>query len=158
MKRKEIVEIDLGGENLSEQEFDDDFSDDVSDESSDDLSDSPAQTAPKKQTKQTKSKGRKELLLKSGLELEPVTSSGVVKNRQRILLLSSRGIVHRFRHLLNDLHLLMPHSKKESKLDQKHKLEVINELSELSNCNNALYFEVRKHQDLYLWLAKTPVI
>lgn len=40
------------------------------------------------------------------------TDEVIVKNRQRVLILSSRGIVHRYRHLLNDLHVLMPHSKK----------------------------------------------
>ncbi|KAJ3221728.1 Ribosome biogenesis protein brx1 [Clydaea vesicula] len=80
----------------------------------------------------------------------------LIKNRQRMLILSSRGIIHRYRHLMNDLNLLMPHSKKESKLDTKSKLYVLNELAELNNCNNAIFFEVRKHQDLYLWLAKTP--
>lgn len=79
-----------------------------------------------------------------------------VKNRQRVLLLSSRGIIQRYRHLLNDLHTLLPHSKKEAKLDTKSKLFAINELAEISNCNNALFLEVRKHKDLYLWMSKTP--
>jgi len=26
----------------------------------------------------------------------------------------------------------------------------------LHNCNNTLYFEARRHEDLYLWAAKTP--
>ncbi|KAI9101071.1 Brix domain-containing protein [Phlyctochytrium arcticum] len=78
------------------------------------------------------------------------------KNKQRVLLLSSRGITHRYRHLLNDLHALMPHSKKDAKLDSKHNLLVLNELAELSNCNNCVYFEVRKHTDLYMWMSKTP--
>ncbi|TPX72676.1 hypothetical protein SpCBS45565_g00201 [Spizellomyces sp. 'palustris'] len=78
------------------------------------------------------------------------------KNKQRVLLLSSRGITERYRHLLKDLGTLMPHSKKESKLDSKHQLNVLNELAELSNCNNCLYFEIRKHTDLYMWMSKTP--
>ncbi|KAI9011351.1 Brix domain-containing protein [Gaertneriomyces semiglobifer] len=82
--------------------------------------------------------------------------TGPRKNKQRVLLLSSRGITHRYRHLLNDLGALMPHSKKDAKLDSKHNLTVLNELAELSNCNNCVYFEVRKHTDLYMWMAKTP--
>lgn len=35
-----------------------------------------------------------------------------IKNRQRVLLLSSRGITHRMRHLMNDLEVLLPHIKK----------------------------------------------
>lgn len=35
-------------------------------------------------------------------------------------------------------------------------MSVLNELAELNNCNNCLYFEARRHEDLYLWMAKTP--
>lgn len=34
------------------------------------------------------------------------------KNKQRVLLLSSRGITHRMRHLMMDLEALLPHVKK----------------------------------------------
>jgi ribosome biogenesis protein BRX1 len=34
------------------------------------------------------------------------------KNKQRVLLLSSRGVTHRMRHLMNDLEALLPHVKK----------------------------------------------
>lgn len=34
------------------------------------------------------------------------------KNKQRVLLLSSRGVTHRMRHLMNDLEILLPHVKK----------------------------------------------
>ncbi|KAG0225072.1 Ribosome biogenesis protein brx1 [Actinomortierella wolfii] len=78
------------------------------------------------------------------------------KNKQRVMLLSSRGIISRHRHLLNDLEALLPHSKKDAKLDSKSKLHVLNELAELNNCNNCIFFEVRKRQDLYMWISKTP--
>ncbi|CAB4428910.1 Brix-domain-containing protein [Rhizophagus irregularis] len=78
------------------------------------------------------------------------------KNKQRVLALSSRGINYRQRHLLNDLEALLPHFKKDSKLDTKFKLGVLNELAELNNCNNCVFFEVRKRQDLYMWTSKTP--
>ncbi|KAI8825285.1 Brix domain-containing protein [Fimicolochytrium jonesii] len=86
----------------------------------------------------------------------PKRSAPPKKNKQRVLLLSSRGITHRHRHLLTDLHALLPHSKKDAKLDNKHKLHVLNELAELNNCNNCIYFEIRKHTDCYLWMSKTP--
>ena len=38
------------------------------------------------------------------------------KNKQRVLLLSSRGITHRMRHLMNDLEALLPHVKKGTSL------------------------------------------
>lgn len=34
------------------------------------------------------------------------------KNKQRVLLLSSRGVTHRMRHLMSDLEALLPHTKK----------------------------------------------
>ncbi|KAG6334770.1 hypothetical protein ID866_4322 [Astraeus odoratus] len=78
------------------------------------------------------------------------------RNRQRVLLLSSRGVTHRMRHLMSDLEALLPHVKKESKLDSKSQLHLLPELADLHNCNNTLYFEARRHEDLYMWAAKTP--
>ena len=77
-------------------------------------------------------------------------------NRQRTLLISSRGINYRHRHLIQDLNALLPHSRKEPKLDTKKDLRQLNEIAELYNCNNILFFEARKHQDLYLWISKPP--
>ncbi|KAI0929029.1 hypothetical protein AcW1_006088 [Taiwanofungus camphoratus] len=79
-----------------------------------------------------------------------------LRNKQRVLLLSSRGITHRMRHLMNDLEVLLPHVKKDAKLDSKNHLHLLPELADLNNCNNTLYFEARRHEDLYLWAAKTP--
>lgn len=78
------------------------------------------------------------------------------KNQQRVLLITSRGITYRYRHLMQDLNSLLPHSKKDAKLDSKSKLEDINEIAELNNCNNCIYFETRKHQDMYMWMSKAP--
>ncbi|KAI0340074.1 Brix-domain-containing protein [Trametopsis cervina] len=79
-----------------------------------------------------------------------------IRNKQRVLLLSSRGITHRMRHLMTDIETLLPHVKKDSKLDSKNHLHLLPELADLNNCNNALYFEARRHEDLYMWAAKTP--
>jgi len=62
----------------------------------------------------------------------------------------------RHRHLLNDLASLLPHSRKDAKLDTKSKLYQLNELAELYNCNNVFFFEARKGKDLYLWMSKAP--
>ncbi len=40
------------------------------------------------------------------------TATKMKKNKQRVLLLSSRGITHRMRHFMNDLEALLPHVKK----------------------------------------------
>ncbi|KAH8781833.1 Brix domain-containing protein [Hyaloscypha finlandica] len=83
-------------------------------------------------------------------------ANGVKKNKQRVLILSSRGITYRHRHLLNDIASLLPHSRKDAKLDTKSKLYQLNELAELYNCNNVFFFEARKGKDLYLWMSKAP--
>lgn len=78
------------------------------------------------------------------------------KNKEKVLVLSTRGVTYRYRHLMEDVIALLPHSKKESKLDTKSDRGVINEVADLKNCTSVLFFEVRKKQDLYLWLAKSP--
>ncbi|ESK86734.1 ribosome biogenesis protein brx1 [Moniliophthora roreri MCA 2997] len=89
-------------------------------------------------------------------EEQAISAPKKMKNKQRVLLLSSRGITHRMRHLMNDIEALLPHVKKDSKLDSKSQLHLLPELADLNNCNNALYFEARRHEDLYLWAAKMP--
>ncbi|KAL8976814.1 MAG: hypothetical protein Q9205_007261 [Flavoplaca limonia] len=86
------------------------------------------------------------------------TANGVPvkKNKQRVLILSSRGVTFRQRHLLNDLYVLLPHSRKDAKLDTKTKLYQLNELADLYNCNNVMFFEARKGKDLYIWMSKAP--
>jgi len=99
--------------------------------------------------------------------------SGAKKNKQRVLILSSRGVTYRYalrcndresfltlrdrhRHLMNDLYSLLPHSRKDAKLDTKTKLYQLNELADLYNCNNVFFFEARKGKDLYVWMSKPP--
>jgi len=77
-------------------------------------------------------------------------------NKQRTLVFCSRGVSHRDRHLLQDLRDMLPHSKKEVKFDAKGKLALINEVCELKSCNNCIFLEAKKRQDLYLWMSKTP--
>ncbi len=81
----------------------------------------------------------------------------VFRNKQRVLMIASRGIVHRFRHLFLDIQKLLPHSTKDAKLEGKDRPSVINEICEMRGCNSALYFETRKHKDLFIWVAKTPL-
>ncbi|KAH7160606.1 Brix domain-containing protein [Dactylonectria macrodidyma] len=93
---------------------------------------------------------------KSSATKEDAPSNGVKKNKQRVLILSSRGVTYRHRHLLNDIASMLPHSRKDAKFDSKTKLYELNELAELYNCNNVLFFEARKGKDLYVWLSKVP--
>jgi len=95
-----------------------------------------------------------------------IKSDGRYHNKQRLLLLSSRGITARYRHLLEDLRTLIPHSKKESKLDVGKNYSgsgagggygaAINEIAEVRGCHSVLFLECRKRgQDGYLWLGRT---
>ena len=77
-------------------------------------------------------------------------------NKQRVLILSSRGITARYRHLLEDLKKLIPHHKKDNKLDCKGDIQVVNEIAEMKSCNQIIYLDTRKHQDLYMYLGQTP--
>jgi len=77
-------------------------------------------------------------------------------NKQRCLMLCSRGAVASYRHLMGDVRSLLPHNKLDVKLDTKRELTAINEISEMKSCNSALFFEFRKRKDLYLWASATP--
>lgn len=116
-------------------------------------------------------------LSRKGSHKADAPSNGVKKNKQRVLILSSRGVTYRsvyalnetasaagaspsesfrHRHLLNDLASMLPHGRKDAKFDSKSRLNELNELAELYNCNNVLFFEARKGKDLYMWLSKVP--
>jgi hypothetical protein len=84
----------------------------------------------------------------SDLEYEELVENGRVVEtqylyRQRTLVLMSRGVGVRERHLVTDFMDLLPHAKKDYKLDLKKSLSMVNELAEMKNCNNVVYFESR---------------
>jgi ribosome biogenesis protein BRX1 len=95
-------------------------------------------------------------LTKTNGHADEAPKDGVKRNKQKVLILSSRGVTYRHRHLLNDIYSLLPHSRKDVKLDTKTKLYQLNELAELYNCNNVFFFEARKGKDLYLWMSQAP--
>ena len=55
---------------------------------------------------------------------------------------------------MRDLIDLLPHSKKDVKIDSKSNATLINEIIELNNCTSCIYFESRKHSDLYMWCTR----
>jgi ribosome biogenesis protein BRX1 len=62
--------------------------------------------------------------------------------------------------LLEDLRTIIPHHKKDSKLDAKKSGgdstgKAVNDIAEITGCNTALFLECRKHQDAYLWIGLT---
>ncbi|EPS63912.1 hypothetical protein M569_10869, partial [Genlisea aurea] len=79
------------------------------------------------------------------------------RNREKVLLTCSRRISFRYRHLMLNTVSLLPHCKKDNKVESKEsKGAVLNELVEFSGCSSCLFFECRKGKDLYLWMAKCP--
>ena len=79
-------------------------------------------------------------------QTEEASTPKAYTNRQRLLIISSRGVTARFRHLQEDIKLLTPHHKKDSKLESKGDVNSVVEIAEFKSCNQIMYFECRKHQ------------
>eukprot|EP01017_Pseudomicrothorax_dubius_P030298 TRINITY_DN3768_c0_g1_i2.p1 TRINITY_DN3768_c0_g1~~TRINITY_DN3768_c0_g1_i2.p1 ORF type:complete len:300 (+),score=112.02 TRINITY_DN3768_c0_g1_i2:123-1022(+) len=77
-------------------------------------------------------------------------------NKQRTLILCSRGVTYLQRHLMLDMAALLPNTKKEAKLEKDRVSEQLNDLCQYNACNNLLYFESKKKKDLYLWMGRAP--
>ncbi|KAI1728967.1 brix domain-containing protein [Ditylenchus destructor] len=75
-------------------------------------------------------------------------------DRERVLLLCSRGCMARTRHIMNDFKQLMPHVRSEAKFEKGNGLENLNEISELANCAKCIYLENRKCRDVYMWISR----
>lgn len=151
-KRKQQVDDDASKDQADEtvhKDRDDDHDDDAA-ISSEEEDESPPLTA------------------KSPSTAAAITSDGRYHNKQRLLLISSRGVTARYRHLLEDLRTLIPHSKKESKLDVGKNYSgsangngggygaAVNEIAEVRGCHTVMFLECRKKgQDGYLWMGRT---
>ena len=78
------------------------------------------------------------------------------KNKQRVLLVSSRGVSYLARHIILNLKTLMPHTRTDSKFDRKHGLVELGEIADIRNCNKVIYIEMHKKQDAFMWLSAVP--
>ena len=79
------------------------------------------------------------------------------KNKQRTMVVGSRGIAAREKHIMMDLMMLLPHSKKEAKLEKAGVIDRLIGICEMNSCQNMMYFEQRKRgKHLYLWMGKAP--
>ena len=74
-------------------------------------------------------------------------------NKQRTLIVSTRGITNEQRHLLNDLHSLLPHSIKEAKLEKQNAIEELRDLAEVRGCSHFIFFENKKRKFLRIILG-----
>ena len=80
---------------------------------------------------------------------------GIWKNKQRTLVVASRGVSHQERYLVNDVISMLPHSKKECKIEKNVARDELSEICYNHSCKNGLYFEHRK-RELVLWMFRTP--
>lgn len=78
------------------------------------------------------------------------------KNKQRTLVFCSRKVSTRHRHLMEDIRKMLPHHKPDSKWENTQIFSDINEVAEMKQCNNVIFFEGRKEKDLYMWISKVP--
>jgi len=76
-------------------------------------------------------------------------------NKQRTLIVASRGVSHQERHLVNDIISLLPHAKKECKIEKDVAKDELVEICYNHSCKNCLYFEHRK-RELVLWMFRSP--
>ncbi|KAK6946746.1 Brix domain [Dillenia turbinata] len=73
---------------------------------------------------------------------EKETDSQVFRNKEKVLVTCSRRINFRYRHLMLNMVSLLPHCKKDNKVESKEtKGATLNELVELRNCSSCLFFE-----------------
>lgn len=77
------------------------------------------------------------------------------RNRQRVLVVASRGVSNSERILMNNIISLLPHSKKECKIERKVALDELNEICFNHSCTNCVYFEHRK-RELVMWIFRSP--
>lgn len=110
----------------------------------------------KKSKKTIETKNKKEKKAKKLSAGEGGIGAKKWKNKQRVLLVSSRGVSYLARHIMANLKTLMPHTKTDSKFDRKHGLMELSEIAEIRNCNKVLYIEMHRKQDAFMWISNVP--
>ena len=91
-------------------------------------------------------------------EIGQIISNPEIKNwinKIRTLIVSSRGVSHQERHLVNNLLSIIPNAKKECKIEKEIAREELTEICFNHSCKYSLYFEHRK-RELVLWMFKSP--
>ncbi|RNE99273.1 ribosome biogenesis protein [Trypanosoma rangeli] len=101
--------------------------------------------------------GEKEESMVGKMQLKRATTDKRMTNRQKCLVLGSRNISGKNRHLLNDIRGLMPHAREHSKIAQTQKLgDDLVELCSLHQCNSSLLIEAHRHDISYMWITQAP--
>jgi ribosome biogenesis protein BRX1 len=80
-----------------------------------------------------------------------------MSNRQKCLMLGSRNMSAKVRHLMNDLRGMLPHIRGHEKLQSRdHKPDLLKELCALHHCNSCIVMEGRKQGTTFMWLTQMP--
>lgn len=94
---------------------------------------------------------------------EELNTTSNASKKNKVLILTSKGITSRQRKLMNELCTILPHSRKgiyrkltilENKFDSKSDLYELDELAELDDCTHCVFLEPRKPGELFLWMSK----
>ncbi|KEG10214.1 putative ribosome biogenesis protein [Trypanosoma grayi] len=91
------------------------------------------------------------------IQLQRATTDKRMTNRQKCLVVGSRNISSKDRHLLADIRGLMPHARDHPKLGRTQGLgDDLVDLCSLHQCNSSLFIEAHRHDISYLWIAQAP--
>lgn len=91
------------------------------------------------------------------VSIRPSTTSVVQTNKQKCLVLGSRNMTAKDRHLLQDLKDLLPHTREHQKLPNRDNIgSNLTELCALHHCNTCMFVEARKNDTAFLWLTQLP--
>lgn len=154
------ISEESGGTEESDEEEEMEEKDEEDDEEEDEEEEGEAENDDEMDEEEEETESRTKRKRKSLEAVDPPSptfvSDGRYRNKQRCLVLCSRGVTARYRHLLEDLRTLLPHHKKESKLDpgSEGAGRAVNDIAEMRSCNTVLFLECRKRQDAYLWMGR----
>lgn len=97
------------------------------------------------------------MLIKDVETIKRAVAAQKATNRQKCLVLGSRNISGKGRHLLIDMRGLMPHSREHAKLANGDNIgENLTDLCTLHHCNSLMFLEGHRHDVSFLWLAQAP--
>ena len=155
--------VDSADEEYDEQEAEAAAKDDEDDDEDDDEEEEKEKEEEEVLSEES---GDEEAIAAPSIPIMPsYASDGRYHNKQRCLTLCSRGVTARYRHLLEDLRTLIPHCKRESKLDPGKTggdrvggmARAIGDIAEMRSCTTVLFLECRKRMDAYLWVGRTGI-
>lgn len=108
-------------------------------------------------TTSTQEEPADEMMIKEPQTIQRSVAAQKASNKQKCLVLGSRNMNGRDRHLLLDLRGLMPHSREHAKLATADEMgDQLQELATLHHCNSVMYIEAHRHDVAYMWLAQSP--